>query len=246
MRTLTGQEILNIWDSGQGQHALDRALTMLLVAFPETTRDTLALLSIGQRDTCLLAVREQTFGPQLSSVAVCPACQGQVEFTLNTAEMHTAPDIEPGEPVHQMTVDEYELHFRLPNSHDLAAIVSYQDAVPARQHLLQRCIVRASKGGETVVAENLPENVIAALTTQMEELDPQAELRLDLSCGVCGHHWQVLFDIVSFLWKEIDISAKTLLGEIHTLALAYGWREAEILSLSTVRRQFYLEMVTNG
>ncbi len=51
MRALTGQEILYIWDSGQGQHSLDRALTMLLVAFPETTRDTLALLSIGQRDT---------------------------------------------------------------------------------------------------------------------------------------------------------------------------------------------------
>ncbi len=158
----------------------------------------------------------------------------------------TAPDIEPGEQVHQMTIDEYELHFRLPNSLDLVAIVGYQDAVLARHHLLQRCIVRASKGGEEIVAEDLPENVVAAVTTQMDELDPQAELRLDLNCGVCGHHWQVLFDIVSFLWKEISISAKSLLSEVHTLALVYGWSEADILSLSTVRRQFYLEMVTNG
>jgi hypothetical protein len=34
-----------------------------------------------------------------------------------------------------------------------------------------------------------------------------------------------------------------LLTEVHRLAQAYGWREAEILALSEARRHAYLELV---
>jgi len=54
----------------------------------------------------------------------------------------------------------------------------------------------------------------------------------------------VMFDIVSFFWSEICVQAKRLLREVHILARAYGWREADILSMSAARRQLYLEMVT--
>ena len=56
--------------------------------------------------------------------------------------------------------------------------------------------------------------------------------------------WAVMFDVVSFFWSEICVQAKRLLREVHTLARAYGWREVDILGMSTARRQFYLEMVT--
>ena len=235
-----------IWEVGQGQHPLDRAMTMLHVALPEATRDELVLLTIGQRDTHLLAMREQTFGTRLSSLAICPACQGQVEFTLNTSEMRTSLGIEPDAQVQQMTVDGYTVHFRLPNSVDLSALVGFSDVTQARQLLLSRCVVRASKDGIAVNVEDLPETIVEALAAHMDECDPQAEMELDLKCGACGHHWQVLFDIVSFFWTEIAVCAKRLLGEVHILARVYGWRELDILSMSALRRQFYLEMVTDG
>ena len=34
-----------------------------------------------------------------------------------------------------------------------------------------------------------------------------------------------------------------LLRQVHTLAMAYGWREIDILSMSALRRQVYLEML---
>jgi hypothetical protein len=37
--------------------------------------------------------------------------------------------------------------------------------------------------------------------------------------------------------------AKAYLNEVHMLAWAYGWREADILAMSSARRQFYLERV---
>jgi hypothetical protein len=48
---------------------------------------------------------------------------------------------------------------------------------------------------------------------------------------------------VTFFWKEIAAHAKRLLREVHILAAAYKWREADILAMNPNRRQYYLEMV---
>jgi len=146
--------------------------------------------------------------------------------------------------VQEMTTGEYELHFRLPDSLDLAAIASCSDVDTARRLLVSRCVLKAIQRGEEVAVEALPETVIAALAEQMAGCDPQAEVQIDFTCPSCGHHWLLMFDIVSFLWTEICVQAKRLMREVHTLAWAYGWREADILSLSAARRQMYMEMVT--
>ena len=64
-----------------------------------------------------------------------------------------------------------------------------------------------------------------------------------LNCPTCGNQWQLFFDIAAFLWLKIEMQARRLLREVHTLARAYGWREADILALSPWRRQAYLEMI---
>jgi hypothetical protein len=78
----------------------------------------------------------------------------------------------------------------------------------------------------------------------MAKHDPQAETLIDFTCPACSHCWSRIFDIGSFIWTEITLAAKRLLRTVHTLARAYGWREADILALTDVRRTFYVEMVT--
>ena len=73
--------------------------------------------------------------------------------------------------------------------------------------------------------------------------DPMAETRLALSCPACGSEWHEALDIARFVWAEIESRAKRLAGEVHALASAYGWTEAEILGLSGPRRSLYLGMV---
>jgi hypothetical protein len=75
------------------------------------------------------------------------------------------------------------------------------------------------------------------------EADPQADVHLAATCSECGHQWPAIFDIASFLWKEISASAVHLMGAVHTLASAYGWNERDILDMSPGRRQRYVEMV---
>jgi hypothetical protein len=67
---------------------------------------------------------------------------------------------------------------------------------------------------------------------------------LDFACPSCGHEWQSLFDIAAFFWAEIAAQARRLLREVHQLASAYGWREADILAMSARRRRAYLEMTS--
>jgi hypothetical protein len=77
----------------------------------------------------------------------------------------------------------------------------------------------------------------------MAQADPQADVQLALCCPRCSHEWQEVFDIVSFFWSEISAWTARILREVHTLACAYGWREADILAMSPGRRQCYLEML---
>lgn len=242
IRPLSAQKMLVIWERGLYQHPVERALTMLNVAMPEFAPDVLLALCIGQRDAYLLTLHEATFGSRLESFAECPACQERLEFTLNVADIRATDEGIANEQ--QAQIDGYEVRFRLPNSRDLITIARLLDVVQARSTLVRRCIIGAKRDGEMAVISTLPESVIVGLAEQIARLDPQAEVQLNLSCPACGHHWSLLFDIVSFLWVEIGGQAKRLLRDVHTLARAYGWREADILSMNPVRRQYYLEMVT--
>ncbi len=243
MHPLSAHEILLVWELGQRQHPVGRALTILAAACPDMMRDELACLSIGQRDECLLTLREQTFGAMLNGFAECTQCRERIEFAMNVADIRVASHSD--ESVHELTVEGFDLRFRLPNSLDLATIINCKGPAEARSLLVQRCLLQANRsGGAMISSKELSEDVIAKFVARIAECDPQAEVLLNLKCHACGYSWQIIFDIVSFFWAEICAQANRLLYEVHTLAIAYGWREEDILSLSTARRQFYLEMVS--
>lgn len=243
MRSLTANELIRCWEIGQSQHPLDRALTLLSFACPEQHRETLAAMSIGQRDAYLLTLREITFGEQMNCWADCPQCGERLEFSLKTSQMRLVELQEPGMREYILNTGEWELQYRLPNSWDLAAIVGNRDYDQAARQLRQRCLLEASQSGQQWQYDQLPEEIIDTMVEAIAATDPQIEILLDLDCPACSHHWQVMLDIVWFIWKEISAKAQRILEEVHILARFYGWREADILSMSTIRRQYYLSLV---
>jgi hypothetical protein len=76
----------------------------------------------------------------------------------------------------------------------------------------------------------------------MARQDPQAEIRINLSCPQCDQQWSDYFDIGSFFWTEITVMAKRLLADVDALARRYGWREADILAMTPWRRHTYLQL----
>jgi hypothetical protein len=241
MRALSASQIVSIWERGLGQPPLDRALILLAAARPDLVPEQLASLAIGRRDACMFRLRESIFGPTASAAAGCPRCFAALEFTIRTADL--AADAPPErEGQYEFAMDGVKLRFRLPDSADLQAIAHFPDVETARRQLLERCVIEASRGGEALRHEELPEQAIAMLGSRLAECDPLADISLDLTCSECGHAWRLGFDIAGFLWREIEAFAKRLLIEVHTLARFYGWSEADILAMSSGRRHYYLEM----
>jgi hypothetical protein len=244
MSGLTAQDVLHIWETGLSQHPVDRALTILAQAYPEIPRGQLALYSVGRRDALLLALREKTFSARLDALEECRACRTPLEFSLDATHLRLTGAQAPDETVFRLSTDGYAIEYRLLNSFDLAAIAVCADEETARALLIERCILKASAEGEEVSAERLPESVTVELSAQLAARDAQAEIELELLCPTCGHRWQTLFDIASFMWTEICAQAQRLLREVDLLARSYGWSESDILGLSNARRQTYLAMVT--
>jgi len=243
MQTLSSAQLLDIWERGRTQSLAERALLLLAAACPETSAEALARLSVGRRNARLLALCELTFGSCLTGLANCPRCGERLEATFTAADIRTSPADESVESL-ALRVGDHEVQFRLPDSLDLMALARSSDTAAARRLLFERCLLDARSQHQAVSAHELPDEVVQAVAARMAQADPQADVRLALGCLSCGHRWLTAFEVVSFFWSEIDTWAVRLLHEVHTLASAYGWSEAEILALSSRRRQLYLEMVS--
>jgi hypothetical protein len=254
MRLPAVAALLDAWEQGLPRPQLERTLGLLAAAWPGATRDDLADLSIGAYDGALLRLREQAFGPRLQARTSCSACGEALDMELSVSDILVEPAVGAA-ATFTVAHDGYEIELRLPSNRDLIYLRDHP-ASDARRALFERCLVRVRRdgieldAGQGALPESLPDGVlesaIAMAAEQMAAADPQADIRLNLSCAVCGHGWQAGFDIGAFFWTEVDAWARRVLGEVHALALAYGWSQADILALSAWRRQYYLDMVAGG
>lgn len=243
MRLLTADDIIRVWEAGYSQDSTERAVTMLAVAFPEKRGDELWRLTLGERNAHLLGVRERLFGSELKAFSECLHCGEQMEFTLSADALRIACPIAAADTEFDFEAEGYAVRFRLLDSLDLRAAAAATDVDAARRLLVERCVLETQCREMVVAVEELPESVVEHLATRLAECDPQAEVLIDLACPACEFKRRIPFDIVSFIYTEISVQARRLLHEVHTLARAYAWREADILTMSARRRQYYLEML---
>ncbi|NGZ08269.1 MAG: hypothetical protein CV088_02645 [Nitrospira sp. LK70] len=233
MRTFSTSDILEMWEKGRPLHPLDRGLLALSTALPSLT-DDLADWPLGRRNRALFDLYCKAFGSRLHGWTSCPSCGEKIEFDLDASVLLSTQREEPGWQ-EMLTVGNER--FRLPTSRDLAEVMTASDARPAARRLLERC--RESRLEPLVSSDATLEEV----EERMASADPMADIRLVLPCPTCGHQWDGTLDIARFVWAEIESRARRLLLEVHHLARAYGWTEAETLSLPAARRAMYLEMV---
>ncbi len=239
MRSLPPTELLQHWEAGQTGPRWAWATALVAAAFPELGVDEVDALTVGERDRRLLELREALFGPRLSCRSACPRCAEPVEMTVEIAALSADTGYNP-RSTSDVRAAAGQLRVRPPTARDLAAAADGVDVDGLRERLLRRCVVLAGAGDE---APELSPADATLVIAAMAAADPSADLRLALDCPACGRSWSEVFDIVTFLWTELDDWAGRQLRDIHALAFAYGWSEAEILALSPARRARYLELV---
>lgn len=238
----SNSDLIALWERGSGQHPVDRALMLLSTCSPSESPDDLARLSIGARDTRLLEIYERLFGPSLNAFAQCPACNQPLEYTLSTHDLKASTSSPADPPALNLDDGRVSLRLRLPDSLDLRAVSICTEPEDAAKMLSEHCVLEATLDGQPVSPADLPPDTTETISSALAAADPGAEMLINLNCTVCSHPWQVTLDIERFLWPRICATAKRLLRDVHALASAYGWREPDILALSMVRRQTYVEM----
>lgn len=233
MRELREHELLDLWEGGWSRSAIERVLDLLATTTGEPWA-TVADWPIGRRDRALLDLRAALFGTPMACVADCPTCHERLDLAFSTHDLciSTAPCPEPL----LVEADGYTIRCRLPSSADLLGVTT-----PTA--LLACCMIEAQRNGMPQTATDLPPAVVDVIADALARADPLADTRLALTCPACGHAWAAPFDIVGFLWSEIDTWARRTLGEVDALAREYGWSEGDILAISPWRRRWYIRMV---
>ncbi|MFI6875342.1 hypothetical protein ACIBL6_18075 [Streptomyces sp. NPDC050400] len=232
MTTVSAGELLDAWESGWGHDPLRRGLA-LFAAARRTAPAVVAELPVGRRDRALFAFRAALFGTTVNAVSRCPGCGTDVEVDFDQEELLARleqPHPADGDAV-TMREDGREVRVRLPTSADLAAVLDTGVPEPG-EALVSLC---TPAGGPAPAAGAVAEAWLAA--------DPLIDVRVGLGCPDCGTDWEESFDIVGYLWAELDAWGRRTLMEVHELARAYGWTEPETLALSPWRRQCYLGLV---
>jgi hypothetical protein len=194
VRTLLANDIIRVWEREQGKPYLERAMLLLTAALPDVDRNQLADLTIGQRDAILLALREKTLGPTLQMYDSCSQCSENLEFTVSASDIRMMEVSEEKPAERELRQNGYVVRYRRPDSCDLAFVREMGDVAQARSHLLQKCILEVRHSGNVIRSEDVPDDVVAALTARMEEDDPQADIQFNVRCPTCGFSWQTIFD----------------------------------------------------
>ena len=230
-------------------HALPPAIraTELLSRCLDDGNRIAPALSVGDREAALLHLRRLTLGDALEAVVSCPACGARLEAELRVsdllvepyADLHRSYAVTADTPAGPCTVT-----FRLPTCSDLRAVAHHapEDMDTAANVLLQRCVLGAETGGESD-AELFSSGVRSAVAAAMATHDPQAELALDMRCPACGLDFSVGFDAASYVLRELDERASTLLADVHAIASRYHWSERDILALPPSRRARYMDLI---
>jgi hypothetical protein len=234
---LTHQQIISIWEQGQGRFPIEQGLIILGMV---SQKEDLGQLNLGEKNLLLLQIRESNFGQSMLCFTRCPQCTQALEFVLDTQTLINSQlqTIKPS-AAYTIILHNQEATVRLPNSNDLIVCLQHNNRAQVRQRLLQRCLLSENDIENTQWSDELWNQ----LAECMRNFDPLSETLFNHNCPDCSHQWQSLFHIDDFLWQEIAAYAQRLLTETAQLAAAFSWSEESIMAMSFKKRQFYLEKI---
>ena len=247
MRALAASELLELWERASALPPSLRPIDLLDACFTDEPGPLSEELTLGERNRRLMRLRRSLFGPVANGIVECTVCGTQMEMGFDLDKLIATANTATAEAV-QVDWDRSVLGCRPPTTADILAVAEIDDGPGRRLALLARCVTVERSGSEREhpvdeLAAHLPAEIIEKLGAALEEADPLAEVELTMSCVECGERRETRFDIATFLWTELSAWVERILGEVHVLASAYGWSEAEVLAVGPTRREYYLQAV---
>lgn len=228
-------EYLAVWESGSALDPVRRAVAVL-AAIQGESPEQCAEVDVGSRDVLLGRLLATLTGPTAFAVSDCAGCGALLDVPVDVAAVCAFPVHEPGATL-TTAVDDEPVSYRLPTSEDLLAVAD-EPPPAARRALLARCLDLDLTG----MADDDVAHIGEAVERAMDEAAPAGAIDLVVRCPACAHVAGLPLDVPTLLWAEIEMQAANVLEDVHVLATAYGWTEADVLALGPLRRAAYLAM----
>lgn len=168
--------------------------------------------------------------------AVCERCGQRYDLEVDLRALPVkSPG--PGFPVIEVETSRGRRLFEAPNGyHEEALAARALSGEPATRMLL--ALAGLDDDAKEAAADFTPRDLVQ-IDQALEQGSPEAVETLDGICPVCGARTRARIDPLFGLFPRVD----DVLDEVHALASAYGWGEAEILAMPAGRRRRYLERV---
>lgn len=195
-------------------------------------------LTEGDRIALILHIRRMTFGDKLQCVLSCSNCKEGISLDLSILDL-LQPSIPDPSSEYVVNVENFTLKIRPVTGADLEYLFDNGDESNTVEQLMRSCIISS----DPPLPEKLTDDFIATISSRLEELDPQADLVLDMVCPACQHSFQTPFNAEDFIFGEISTRQSQLEREVHWLAFNYHWSEDSILSLPLKKRKRYVDLI---
>jgi hypothetical protein len=217
---------------------LERVVTFGELTVKLEPHETIRNLTLGDRIALILQVRKAVFGEKIQAVLKCPICKEALSLDFSVRSL-----LQPAKPspktAYTVEFENFVFIVKAVTGADLELVASVQDGENPQEQLARICIISSTPP----LPEKLSDELILAVSLKLQEIDPQADIVLSITCPKCIQPFQVPLDIEDYFFKEITARLKQLEREIHWIALNYHWSEDAILSLPVSKRKRYIELI---
>jgi hypothetical protein len=239
LRPLRGERLLAACERARDEPPLLRPIALLGAALPHCPRARLLNLPLSERSRLLLELRRISFGALLEGYATCQGCGTSMEFELSVDDaLERLGSANRGTSI-EWSEGGTSLRLRQATTADMIDAVREPSDEAAGHRLLMRCL-----GFERPMTDIDVDDLPRGADLHFERLHADCELRCALRCPQCAEVATWELDPAHFIWQEVRHAAQRLEGDVHTLALHYGWSERSITRMSEYRRNRYLELLS--
>jgi hypothetical protein len=243
---LTGEIELALGEAAHRKTTLPALVTSVLcvvlddLAGRPATTDRVRALSVGDRQFLIRRLGIELDTDECWLTGVCEHCGQPIDVAVRQSALPYKPATD-GYPIATAQTSLGECRVRVPTGLDQEAMAVVEDESAAADELARRCVLDLVPGRELDPAE-LTERDLEILGEAVESVAPEMVTEIQASCPHCSGQTAIAIDPYRCL-RNLDVG---VLRQVHTLASAYHWSEAEILALPRQRRLRYLQMIDDA
>lgn len=200
----------------------------------EATPEVVASMCVADRQFLVRQLAAWLGRDDVWLSARCASCGEPFDFQLRQTELPIKPAGE-SYPFASVEAGGERRRLRVPNGADQEAVASIAGQAEAIAELVRRCLI----DGDPEAAASWSAEEIDRVERALEAVSPEVGVAAAVECPECGHGDRIAIDPYLALQRERE----DLFAEVHALASAYHWSEAEILAMPSHRRRTYVDLL---